>query len=42
MPLPRVRIASGRSLPLTYYRSVAVDPRLIRAGSRIYIPAYHR
>jgi 3D (Asp-Asp-Asp) domain-containing protein len=41
-PLPSVHFASGPSLPLTYYRSVAVDPRLIAPGSRIYIPAYHR
>jgi len=32
--------ASGHSLTLTPYRSVAVDPRLIPPGSRIYIPAY--
>jgi 3D (Asp-Asp-Asp) domain-containing protein len=30
----------GSSLPLHYYRTVAVDPRLIPRGSRIYIPAY--
>jgi 3D (Asp-Asp-Asp) domain-containing protein len=30
----------GSSLPLRYYRSVAVDPELIPRGSRIYIPAY--
>jgi 3D (Asp-Asp-Asp) domain-containing protein len=30
----------GSSLPLRYYRSVAVDPQLIPEGSRIYIPAY--
>jgi 3D (Asp-Asp-Asp) domain-containing protein len=30
----------GASLPLRYYRSVAVDPNLIPRGSRIYIPAY--
>jgi 3D (Asp-Asp-Asp) domain-containing protein len=30
----------GSSLPLSYYRSVAVDPALIPHGSRIYIPAY--
>jgi 3D (Asp-Asp-Asp) domain-containing protein len=30
----------GSSLPLRYYRSVAVDPTLIPRGSRIYIPAY--
>ncbi len=32
--------ASGHSLSLTPYRSVAVDPRLIARGSHIYIPAY--
>jgi 3D (Asp-Asp-Asp) domain-containing protein len=32
--------ALGSSLPLRYYRSVAVDPRLIPRGSRIYIGAY--
>jgi endoglucanase len=41
-PVPGVRFARGPSLPLTPYRSVAVDPRLIPAGSRIYIPAYRR
>jgi 3D (Asp-Asp-Asp) domain-containing protein len=34
--------SSGPSLSLRYYRSVAVDPRLIPRGSRIYIPAYRR
>jgi 3D (Asp-Asp-Asp) domain-containing protein len=29
-----------RSSGLRYYRSVAVDPRLIPLGSRVYIPAY--
>jgi 3D (Asp-Asp-Asp) domain-containing protein len=37
-----VSFAPGPSLPLRYYRSVAVDPRLIPRGSRIYIPAYRR
>lgn len=32
--------APGPSLPLHYYRSVAVDPHLIARGSRLYIPAY--
>jgi 3D (Asp-Asp-Asp) domain-containing protein len=32
--------ASGASLPLRYYHSVAVDPKLIPLGSRIFIPAY--
>ena len=30
----------GSSLPLRYYQSVAVDPRLISLGSRIYLPDY--
>jgi 3D (Asp-Asp-Asp) domain-containing protein len=32
--------ASGPSLPLSYYHSVAVDPNLIPRGSRIFVPAY--
>jgi hypothetical protein len=32
--------APGQSRPLTYYRSIAVDPRLIPLGSRIFIRAY--
>lgn len=32
--------ARGASLPLSYYHSVAVDPKLIPRGSRIYVPAY--
>jgi 3D (Asp-Asp-Asp) domain-containing protein len=39
-PVPGVRFARGPSLPLKPYYSIAVDPRLIPAGSRIYIPAY--
>lgn len=35
-----VRFGTGPSLPLTYYRSVAVDPRVLRLGTRIYIPTY--
>ncbi|HSO98228.1 MAG TPA: 3D domain-containing protein [Solirubrobacteraceae bacterium] len=27
---------------LRYYRSIAVDPRLIPLGSRVYVPAYRR
>jgi 3D (Asp-Asp-Asp) domain-containing protein len=38
--LDGVTFASGPSRHLRYYRSVAVDPRLIPRGSRIYIPAY--
>jgi hypothetical protein len=30
----------GPSLPLVYWQSVAVDPKVIAPGSRIYIPAY--
>lgn len=30
----------GSSLPLHYYRTVAVDPDLIPEGSRIFIPSY--
>jgi 3D (Asp-Asp-Asp) domain-containing protein len=40
VPLPGVSFAPGASLPLRYYSSVAVDPKLIPLGSRIYIPAY--
>jgi 3D (Asp-Asp-Asp) domain-containing protein len=32
--------ALGASLPLRYYHSVAIDPKLIPRGSRIFIPAY--
>ncbi|MDQ6810727.1 MAG: 3D domain-containing protein [Actinomycetota bacterium] len=32
--------ALSPSLPLSYYHSVAVDPKLIPRASRIYIPAY--
>jgi hypothetical protein len=40
VPLPGVSFDTGPSLPLTYYRSVAVDPRVIPLGSRVYIPYY--
>jgi 3D (Asp-Asp-Asp) domain-containing protein len=40
VPLPGVTFASGPSLPLTFYGSIAVDPHLIPLGSRVYIPAY--
>jgi hypothetical protein len=42
VPLPGVSFGPGPSLPLRYYRSLAVDPRLIPMGSRVYIPAYKR
>ena len=35
-----VTFAAGPSLPLHYYQSIAVDPRVIALGSRVYIPAY--
>jgi 3D (Asp-Asp-Asp) domain-containing protein len=35
-----VTFAAGPSLPLHYYHSIAVDPRLIPMGSRVYVPAY--
>jgi 3D (Asp-Asp-Asp) domain-containing protein len=35
-----VTFAAGSPLPLRYYRSIAVDPRLIPLGSRVYVPAY--
>jgi 3D (Asp-Asp-Asp) domain-containing protein len=40
LPYGGVTFAPGSSLPLHYYRSVAVDPKLIPEGSRIYIAAY--
>ncbi len=38
--LPGVTFALGASLPIHFYRSIAVDPRVIPLGSRVYIPAY--
>ena len=38
--LPGVSFAAGPSRPLKYYRSIAVDPKLIPLGSKIYIAAY--
>lgn len=35
-----VTFAPGSSLPLRYYHSIAVDPRLIPEGSRVYVPFY--
>jgi 3D (Asp-Asp-Asp) domain-containing protein len=40
VPLPGITFASGPALPLHYYQSVAVDPRVIPLGSRVYVPAY--
>ena len=38
--LTGVSFAVGASLPLRFYRSIAVDPGVIPLGSRVYIPAY--
>jgi 3D (Asp-Asp-Asp) domain-containing protein len=35
-----VTFAPNPSLPLRYYHSIAVDPRLIPMGSRVYVPFY--
>ena len=40
VPLPGVSFAPGASLPLTFYGSIAVDPRVFPLGTRIYIPDY--
>jgi 3D (Asp-Asp-Asp) domain-containing protein len=40
VPLPGVSFAPGPSLPLNFYQSIAVDPKVIPLGSRVYIPAY--
>jgi 3D (Asp-Asp-Asp) domain-containing protein len=40
VPLPGVSFADGPSKPLRFYRSIAVDPRLIPLGSIVYIAAY--
>jgi 3D (Asp-Asp-Asp) domain-containing protein len=40
VPLRGVTFAAGPSLPLHFYRSLAVDPGVIPLGSRVYIPAY--
>ena len=39
-PYGGVTFAPEPSLPLRYYHSIAVDPRLIPLGSRVYVPAY--
>jgi 3D domain len=39
-PPAGISFAPGQSRPLSYLRSVAVDPRTIPEGSHIYIPAY--
>jgi 3D (Asp-Asp-Asp) domain-containing protein len=40
LPYGGVSFAPEPSLPLRYYHSIAVDPRLIPLGSRVYVPAY--
>jgi 3D (Asp-Asp-Asp) domain-containing protein len=40
VPLRGVSFAAGPALPLQPYQSIAVDPRVIPLGSRVYIPAY--
>jgi 3D (Asp-Asp-Asp) domain-containing protein len=40
LPYGGVTFSPEPSLPLRYYHSIAVDPRMIPLGSRIYIPAY--
>jgi hypothetical protein len=40
VPIRGVSFAPGPSLPLKYYQSIAVDPKVIPLGSRVYIPAY--
>jgi 3D (Asp-Asp-Asp) domain-containing protein len=40
VPLHGVSFAEGASLPLRFLQSIAVDPRVIPMGSRVYIPAY--
>lgn len=40
VPLRAVTFAPGASLPLHFLQSIAVDPRVIPLGSRVYIPAY--
>ncbi|HET9103235.1 MAG TPA: 3D domain-containing protein [Solirubrobacteraceae bacterium] len=39
-PLHGVSFAPGASLPLRFDQSLAVDPRTIPLGSRVYVPAY--
>lgn len=40
VPLRGVSFAEGASLPLRFYQSIAVDPRVIPLRSWVYIPAY--
>ena len=36
----RPSFSTGGSLPFSYWRNVAVDPRLIPRGSSVFVPAY--
>jgi hypothetical protein len=38
--LPGVSFAPGPSVPLRFEQSLAVDPKVIPLGSRVYVPAY--
>ncbi len=40
LPYGGVTFSPEPSLPLRYYHSLAVDPRLIPLGSHVYVPAY--
>lgn len=40
VPPAGITFAPGPSRPLVFYRSVAVDPRLIPLGSLVYLPDY--
>lgn len=40
VPPAGITFAPGASRPLVFYRSVAVDPRLIPLGSLVYLPDY--
>lgn len=40
VPPSGITFAPGLSRPLVFYRSVAVDPRLIPLGSLVYLPDY--
>jgi 3D (Asp-Asp-Asp) domain-containing protein len=40
LPYGGVTFSPEPSRSLRYYRSIAVDPRLIPLGSRVYVPAY--
>ena len=42
VPLPGVSFAPGASLPLKFWRSIAVDPSVIPLGSEVYVPAYRK